>query len=53
MKIIDISVSDLLKGFWLVVKSLWWVWIIALGVGLLPIVLDYLFKWLRKKVSKK
>ena len=54
MKIIDISTLEFIKGIWTyVIKPFWWLWLFALGVGLLPRGLDYFFRWLKKKMSKK
>ena len=54
MKIIDVSTLELIKGIWTyAIKPLWWLWTIVLIVGLLPVGLNYLFKWLKKKISKK
>jgi len=48
------SISEWIKGFWLyVIKPLWWLWFLALGIGLLPVGLNYFFRWLKKRMSKK
>jgi len=47
-------ISEWIKDFWLyVIKPLWWFWLLALALGLLPVGLDYFFKWLERKMSKK
>ncbi len=51
---IDTSFLEIIKGIWMyVIKPFWWVWVIALGIGLLPRGLDYLSKWLEKRRTKK
>jgi len=47
------NIFEILKVFWLIIKSLWWVWVIAIGIGLLPRGFDYLAKWLKKGRVKK
>ncbi len=48
------SISDWIKVFWMyVIKPLWWLWLLALGIGLLPIGLNYLFGQLKKNMFKK
>jgi hypothetical protein len=46
-------ISEWIKTFWLIIKSLWWLWLLVLALGLVPVGLDYFFKWLKRKISKK
>lgn len=47
-------VLEIIKGIWMyVIKPFWWVWVIALGIGLLPRGLNYLSKWLEKRRTKR
>ncbi|XOA43044.1 MAG: restriction endonuclease [Candidatus Nealsonbacteria bacterium] len=51
---IHIDYAELIRIFWITfIKPFWWVWIIAIGIGLLPRGFDYLAKWLEKKRVKK
>jgi len=47
--LIDISFLGTIKGIWIyAIKPLWWLWILALAVGLLKPSIDYLFKRLER-----
>ena len=51
---IGISFLETIKGIWVyIIKPFWWVWVIAIGIGLLPRGFDYLAKWLEERRLKK
>ena len=51
---IHIDYTELIRIFWITfIKPFWWLWLFALGVGLLPRVFNYLAEWREKKRLKK
>jgi hypothetical protein len=45
---------EFFQGIWVyVIKPLWWLWLLALALGLFPKGLDYFFRHLKKRMSKK
>lgn len=53
---INFSFQDVLesiKVFWIIIKSLWWIWVIVLIIGLFPVIINWFFKWLEGRRLKK
>jgi len=49
-----IDTWEFIKGIWdYAIKPLWWVWLLALAIGLLPTAIDFLFRKLKKKLKNK
>lgn len=50
---IGISFLEIVKGFWIIIKSLWWIWALALSIGLFPVIINWFSKWLEERRLKK
>ena len=49
-----IDTWEFITGMWdYVIKPLWWVWLLALAIGLLPTAIDFLFRKLKEKLKNK
>lgn len=47
------SIFEILGIFWLIIKSLWWVWALALSIGLLPVIINWFSKWFSKWLEER
>ena len=47
------NIFETLEVFWVIIKSLWWLWLIAFGISLIPIYFRRFERWISKRRAQK